>query len=56
MLYEVITGADNVGLNEFRRPFDTAIDMGLGGKVDHRVDLLFGKELFNQSGVRNNFV
>ena len=34
-------GADNVGLDEFARTIDRAIDMAFGRQIHHRVRLVF---------------
>ena len=37
-------GAENIGPDEDLRPVDGAVHVGLGGKMDHRVDLLLAEQ------------
>jgi hypothetical protein len=41
-------GADNVGLDEFTRTVDGAVDMALSGKVDDSAGTVFGQQSIDQ--------
>ncbi len=46
-------GADDVGVNEILRGVDAAIDVGLGGEVDHRKKGVLGHERIHLVGIGN---
>jgi hypothetical protein len=49
--FEQVEGADDIGLDEFSRTFDRAVDVTLGGEVQHRARLVFGQQARHQFGV-----
>ena len=49
--FEQYERADDVGLDERRRPVDRAIDMAFGGEVHHRARAMLGEELLEQRGI-----
>ncbi len=48
--------ADDIGLDECVRPMNRPIDMRLGSKMHHGVDLLATQQLFGPCGVGNAVV
>ena len=48
---EQLTGADHVGVDEVLRRISAAIDVGFGGEINDRVELVFGHELIHLIGI-----
>ena len=44
-------GTDDVGLDEFARAVDAAVDVAFGGKIDDGARLVFGEQIGNQGGI-----
>ncbi|MNP66326.1 hypothetical protein D3C76_1620270 [compost metagenome] len=49
--FEQLESADHIGFDERLRAVDGAVDMRLGGKVEHRARLMFGQQPLQQRPV-----
>ena len=49
--FENVHEAGNIGIDVGARVFDTVSDTGLGSEVDHAIETMFGKSLFDSSAV-----